>query len=264
MAWRNIGLTQICLLLATAGVAHGDAVDEALAAIAQTGPEGAGSAAARSACDQLASGDGTILPRLLGAMQTPNPVAANWYRSAYEAIVARELARPAPRIPLIELQSFVDDSKHVGRVRRLALAVCERLQPGYSKKLIPKLLDDPEFRGDAVDAALAAGQQALEGGDSETARAEYQQAFEHARASEQVVRAADKLTALGEHVDIVDHLGLVVDWWVVGPFDAPGYQRLRPRVCSRGPCRSGRRTTWARRAVRSPGRAIARAIRWGW
>jgi hypothetical protein len=38
-----------------------------------------------------------------------------------------------------------------------------------------------------------------------------------------VVRAADKLAALGEQVDIVAHLGLVVDWWVIGPFDAPSF-----------------------------------------
>jgi hypothetical protein len=29
------------------------------------------------------------------------------------------------------------------------------------------------------------------------------------------------LQALGEPVDPVAHLGLVVDWWLVGPFDAP-------------------------------------------
>ena len=59
----------------------------------------------------------------------------------------------------------------------------------------------------------------------------YATAFKHARASEQVVRAAEKLAALGQPVDIPSHLGLVVDWWVIGPFDAPlfsGFDRSFP------------------------------------
>jgi hypothetical protein len=156
-------------------------------------------------------------------MQTSNPVAANWYKAAYESIVERELARPAPDFPLATLQAFVREPKHAGRVRRLALLLLERLEPGYTAKLVAGLVDDPEFRPDAVDAALAAGQQALEHGDSEAARDAFQRAFEHARASQQVVRAADKLAALGEHVDIASHLGLVVDWWLVGPFAAPQF-----------------------------------------
>jgi hypothetical protein len=124
---------------------------------------------------------------------------------------------------LADLKTFVGDASHAGRVRRLALALCDRLEPQYSKALVPRLLDDPEFRNDAVDAALAAGQKALEQGDSETARAEFEQAFRHSRESQQTVRAADKLVGLGDKVDIAAHLGLVVDWWLIGPFDAPAF-----------------------------------------
>jgi hypothetical protein len=210
-------------LLAVARAARGDAVDDELVAILRAGPQGAGSAEARTACECLSARDAAVLPRLLVAMETPNPVAANWARTAYEAIVARELAAPSPRFPLDELQTFVRERSHAGRVRRLALALCDRLDAGFGKKLIPELLDDPEFREDAVDAALTAGEQALEGGDSETACDKFEQAFEHARRSDQVVRAAGKLTALGRQVDIAAHLGLVIDWWLIGPFDAPGF-----------------------------------------
>ena len=41
-----------------------------------------------------------FLPRLLVAMDTPSVVVANWYRSVYEAIVARELAKSQPAFPL--------------------------------------------------------------------------------------------------------------------------------------------------------------------
>lgn len=203
--------------------ARADDVDDQLAVIARTGPQAAGSRAARTAADALSNRGTGVLPRLLMAMVTDNPVAANWYRAAYEAIVERELAEAALDFPLTELQAIVGDRNCRGRVRRLALALCDRLEPGYRQKLVRGMLDDPEFRADAVDMALAAGGQALTNGDSETARDAFQRAFEHARQSNQVTNAAGQLARLGERVDIVKHLGLVVDWWVVGPFDAPQF-----------------------------------------
>jgi hypothetical protein len=224
----NLRTTMVWLAAGTAlswpcRAAHADEIDGQLAAIARTGPQGAGSPAARAAVDALAQRDAKVLPRLLVAMDTDNPVAANWYRAAYDAIVDRELARSKPEFPLEELRAIVADRQRRGRVRRLALALCDRSQPGYRDAFVRRLLDDPEFRDDAVDMALAAGGAALAGGDSETARDEFQKAFEHARDADQVTGAAASLAKLGEQVDIAAHLGLVVDWWVVGPFDAPRF-----------------------------------------
>lgn len=201
---------------------RGAPVDDPLAAVARSGPQGAGSAEARAAVNKLAEQGAEILPRLLVAMDTDNPVAANWYRAAYETIVERELAGAA-KFPLAELRDVVGDRARRGRVRRLALALVERIEPGYQKQIVHGMLDDPEFRADAVDMALAAGREALGGGDSETARDEFQKAFDHARDADQVTAAAGQLTKLAEQVDVAKHLGLVVDWWVVGPFDAPQF-----------------------------------------
>jgi hypothetical protein len=222
-------LIVVWLNVSTVGV--GDEIDEHLAAIAQVGREGAGSETARKACDELAEQDVRVLPRLLVAMQTSNPVAANWYRTVYESMVARELGQADPPFPLAELRGMVSDAAVQGRVRRLVLALCDRLEPGFAEMFIAGQLDDPEFRDDAVEAALISAQEALESGDSETARDKWQQAFDHARTSDQVVRAAGKLTVLGETADIALHLGLVVDWWLIGPFDAPrfsGFKRAFP------------------------------------
>jgi hypothetical protein len=218
----------VLVVLAMANVwscpaARADQIDDQLATIARTGPQGAGSPAARAALDALSGRGPEILPRLLAAMDSDNPVAANWYRSAYDAIVDRELAKSAPDFPRKQLQDVVGDRDRGGRVRRLALLLCERVEPGYRDKVVRRLLDDPEFRDDAVDMALAAGAGALASGDSEAAREEFQKAFEHARDANQVSSAAASLAKLGEQVDIAGHLGLVVDWWVVGPFDAPRF-----------------------------------------
>jgi len=204
-------------------LAADDRVDAALATISRVGPGATGSVEARRATDLLAAQEADALPRLLVAMQTSNPVAANWLRTAYEAVVARELARPEPRFPLAELKAFVKDPTHSGRVRRLALALCERLEPGFTDAWVPDQFADPEFRADAVDVLLAAGAKAVDSGDSAAAKGKFTLAFEHARDSQQVVRAADLLKSLGSAVDVPAQLGLVVDWWLLGPFAAPGF-----------------------------------------
>ncbi|HEV3137343.1 MAG TPA: hypothetical protein VGZ26_05550 [Pirellulales bacterium] len=253
-------LASTLLSLAWPARTQADEIDQQLAVIAQVGPQGAGSTAARAACDVLSTCGADIVPRLLAAMETTNPVAANWYRTAYEAVIERELAKARHQFPLEDLQAFVRDPERVGRVRRLALALCDRLEKDYSKRLIPRLLDDPEFRADAVDAALAAGQQALENGDSETARVAFRQAFEHARDGTQTTRAAGKLAGLGDKVDIAEHLGLVVDWWLVGPFDAPRFsgfarefppqQRVELQAEYAG--QEGRSIAWTRHRTADP------------
>ena len=221
----------LCAVLLVGAPARADEVDDALAAIAQVGPQGAGSPAAREARDLLIKQGPEILPRLLIAMDTQNVVAANWCRTAFEEIVARELAKSESRFPLEALRAYAADANRQGRVRRRALALVDRLDPEYRAKLIPTLLDDPEFRGDAVEAALVSGAKAEAAAERERAIGQYRLAFEHARSAEQTTQAAAKLEALGETADIIAHLGFVVDWHLLGPFDAPeysGFQKAFP------------------------------------
>lgn len=200
-----------------------DEVDDALAAIAKVGPQAVGSAEARQARDRLLGHGTEILPQLLVAMDTKNVVAANWRRTVFEAIVARELAKSEPEFPLDALRDYAADARRQGRVRRRALALVDQLDPTFRAKLIPTLLDDPEFRANAVDVALAAAAQAEAAGEREQAIGDYRRAFEHSRAADQATKAAAKLKALGQPADIVEHLGFVVDWYLLGPFDAPDY-----------------------------------------
>ena len=192
-----------------------------LAVIAKTGPQGEGSAPAKLACDELAKRGVEVLPPLLMAMDTTNSVAANWYRTAYEEIVARELSRDETKWPVEFLKEYASDAKRVGRPRRLVLALLDKLEPAYREQWLPTRLNDSEFRYETVGLALAAGERALKNKDDATAKAEFRKAFEAARDSTQVTQAAAKLKSLGESMDAITHLGLVVDWWLVGPFDAP-------------------------------------------
>lgn len=193
-----------------------------LAQIAQVGPEGQGSAAAREARDALARQGVEILPQLLAAMDTANPVAANWYRTVYEEIVGRALAKKETEWPRTFLKAYVGDSQRSGRPRELVLALLERLEPGFREGWLPSRLDDPPFRHQAVALVLAAGDRALRDKNSEQAKVEFRKAFEYARESSQLTQAANSLKALGEPADVAARLGLVLDWWLIGPFDAPG------------------------------------------
>lgn len=213
----------IAAALFAGAAARGDEVDDDLATIAKVGPQAFGSADARQARNRLLEHGTEILPRLLVAMDTTNLVAANWCRTVFEAIVERELAKSEPQFPLEALCDYAADPQRQGRARRRALALVDRLDPEFRAKLIPTLLDDPEFRGDAVEAALAAGAKAEAAGDRDEAIERYRLAFEHSRAAEQTAAAAAKLKALGQSADPIAHLGFVVDWFLLGPFDAPDY-----------------------------------------
>jgi hypothetical protein len=199
-----------------------DEVDELIAVVAKAGPQGRGSAEARIASRQLSKRDVEILPRLLHAMDTPNVVAANWYRTVYEAIVEAEAAKPKPAFPVAFLQEFARDSKRQGRPRRMVLRLLDDLTPSYRNSILPTLTDDPEFRTDAIAFVLQQGEQFQAQGDMENAQAKFQAAFQHARDVGQVTRAADRLNAIGLDVNIINHMGFVTRWYLLGAFDAPG------------------------------------------
>jgi hypothetical protein len=235
-----------------------DKVAAQLATIARTGRQGAGSADARKARDELARRGVEILPQLLAAMDTSNVVAANWYRTIYEEIVARALERPDVAWPREFMNEYVSDARRSGRPRRLVLAVLDRLEPGFGDQWLPTRLEDSEFQYEAVARALAAGDQALRKKNTESAKSEFRKAFDHARDSAQVTQAATSLKALGEPTDVIEHLGLVVEWWLVGPFDAPektGFaQSFAPEskvdLAAMYPGQSGGTIRWVRHSVK--------------
>jgi len=211
----------IALASATFRAVLGDEVDAQLAVVAAVAKEGAGSDEARRACGDLSKQGAAILPKLLDAMDTDNIVAANWLRTVYESIIEQELSSPTPQLPVSLLQEYARDSKRQGRVRRLVLATLDKADPKFRDEFIPACLDDSEFRSDAVDEAIKRGDEAKQKEQTADAVTAYEAAFSHARDSNQVTLAADKLAAVGKNVDIVEQMGLVVDWYVLGPFDAP-------------------------------------------
>src|SRR5262245_40344364 len=87
---RLVCVLAFALSVLLASLAFSDEVDDLLKDIRAVGAEGAGSARARVAWDRLVRQGPRVLPRLLAAMDTPDAVASNWLRLAFDEIVAAD------------------------------------------------------------------------------------------------------------------------------------------------------------------------------
>lgn len=192
--------------------------DRLLAQIKAVAREGAGNQEAGAAWKQLvAQGGGAILPTL-AAMDDASAPAANWLRSAVNALVEKERAA-GKKLPADQLEAFILDRKHNPGARRLAYEVLREVDPKAPDRLLPDMLNDPsgELRRDAIAAALEKAEK-LEGA---AARAEYEKLFAVVRDDDQAKTIAAGLEKHGGKADLVSQFGIVTKWMLAGPFDGP-------------------------------------------
>lgn len=224
--------------------------------VLKVGKEGAGQQAAVEALAILSRETTEALLPLLEGIDRANPLAANWLTGAFESVADRAL-RSGSEIPRAELESFVLDIRHTPQSRRLAYDWLTTIDSTISERLIPGMLDDPasEFRREAVQRLLdSASQSSGSGGGLTETKELYLRAFQSARDPDQLDLAFDKLTELGEKVDLKRQLGLISDWWLIGPFDhrkGIGFEAVYPpereiRLESKYPGMSGE-VEWVRK-----------------
>ncbi len=163
------------------------------------------------------------LPTILAALDGAGPLAANWLRSAVDAVAERSLEKEG-KLSTDGLQKFLDDKGHDGRARRLAFEWIVRADPPARERLIPQMLDDPslELRRDAVARLLDAAAKAQADKQHDQALALYNQAVAAARDLDQVKVVTDALEKLGHPVDLPRHFGFLQEWQLIGPFDNRG------------------------------------------
>src|SRR5205814_9621129 len=126
-----------------AGSASADLETKAL--IDQTltvGREGEGNGKASAAWRELAQLGPDALIQILPAFDQADPVAANWLRSAVDAIAERELTNGRP-LSAAKLEAFVRETKHNGLGRRLAYEWLVKVDPAAPARLLPIMLGDP-------------------------------------------------------------------------------------------------------------------------
>jgi hypothetical protein len=194
-----------------------------LAKIKSVGREGAGNAEASKAWQELVKLGPAALFDTLAALDDADPTAANWLRSAVDAIADHELAAKRA-LPTDKLEAFIKDTKHSGRSRRLAYEWLVRVDPSTPKRLLPGMLNDPgsELRRDAVAVALDDAQKLSDKDDKAAAKSAYEKVLAAARDKDQVDLAAKQLKTLGVTVDLPAHFGFIQRWQLVAPFDNRG------------------------------------------
>ena len=208
-----------CLLGSVAQIQAGD-LQSLLARVKAVGPEGAGNAEASGASRELCDRGPEDLLEVLRAMNRAGPVAANWLRSAVDAIAEKALADGRP-LPARGLEELVLDRSHDGPVRRLAYEWLLRVDPSAADRLVPGMIDDPavELRRDAVARELDRAEKLLEGGKKDDARSAFERLLPASRDEDQVSRIAKRIEELGGKVDLARHFGFIREWRIVGPFD---------------------------------------------
>jgi hypothetical protein len=218
-------VTLIVLLGLAAAGRPDEAADALLKEVAAAPKDGP---AARAAWEKLVARGPAVLPDILRAMDTPDTVAANWLRTAFDRILDRADGRG---IDVEALLAVVNDPKRQGRVRRLALDVVEKQRPGTRERLTAGWLDDPEFRYEAVAGVMQEAETRMKDGQKDRARDAYRKAFAATRDVGQAQTLKTRLQELGDSVSVAGHMGFLTDWYLIGPFDGmekQGFQTAYP------------------------------------
>jgi hypothetical protein len=219
MRRRNWG-GLLALLLIASGAGHGETTEEALATLKAVGRQGVGNEAASRVWRDVVREGPSALPTILQAMDDADERAANWLRTAVDAIAERTLDG-GKTLPVEAMEQFVRQTQHNGAARRLAYEWLCRVDAKTPERLLPGMLQDPspELRRDAVAAVLKQAQASLDKDDQDGARAAYRRALTGACDKDQVDLIAKQLDKLGEKVDLAAHFGFVRSWLFVAPFD---------------------------------------------
>jgi hypothetical protein len=194
-------------------------LQKAIRAIRDVGPHGGQVAPAALAWRRVAASDVRELCEILEGMDGANSLARNWLRSALDDLLARARKDPTS-FPRKSLETFVRDRHHDPQARRLAYELLVELDKTVPERFLPDMLDDTDrdLRRDAVERVFEQAEKIAATGKNSDAVPLFRKAFMAAREKEQIDKTLHRLRALGEKIDLAKHLGLVVDWKLIGPF----------------------------------------------
>jgi len=175
---------------------------------------------AAAAWRRLVQADADVLPQVLEAIDGADPLAANWLRTAVDAIAERQVRRGGP-LPVKRLEAFLLDTGHDPKARRLAYELLCQADPSAPERLLPGMLDDPslEIRRDAVARLIQRAEGVEKAKGSSQAVRLYWRALTAARDLDQIRLLARRLRQAGQTVDLARHFGFIVRWKLIGPFD---------------------------------------------
>jgi hypothetical protein len=191
-----------------------------VAKLRAVGPKGEGHREASAAWKALSKADADQLTEILAGMKGVGRLSENWFRAVVEAVAQRQV-KSGGELPIAALEKFLADTDQSPRARRLCYELIAGVDQSAESRLIPSLLDDPslELRRDAVALALEQAAALEEENKKDEAVKAYQTAFTSARALDQIKSSSKKLRELGKPVNVPLHMGFVMQWRLIGPFD---------------------------------------------
>jgi hypothetical protein len=215
------------------------AVADGLKAIKAVGPEGAGNEAAAKGWKEVVKGGAPALLPTLAAFDGASPAAANWLRSAVNAIAEGE-KKAGRAVSKDDLGGFAADVKRNPAARRLAFELLQQQDKAAADALLPGFVNDPDpnLRRDAIAAKLKemepwANRDRLQKGLATL--------FHAARDQDQVEEIAKKLKEVEVTMNVTKHFGYVTEWHVSGEFDNAG---LKGYAIAHPPEKEADRTGW--------------------
>jgi hypothetical protein len=203
-------------------------ITQLLVTIGGVTKEGKGNDNAGPAWKSLVSKGAPALIPTLTAMDDMNPTAANWLRTAVDAIVEGEKSA-GRKLPAHKLEAFATSPMYSAAGRRLAYELLVSQDPEAKARLLPGFLNDKsaELRRDAIASQL----EILEKAARPSLKADLEKLFAATRDEDQVELLAKKIAENGGKVSVTEHFGFVTFAALVGPFDAPeskGYSLKYP------------------------------------
>ncbi|HJN12586.1 MAG TPA: hypothetical protein QF564_28150 [Pirellulaceae bacterium] len=196
------------------------------------GLQGHGHRDAIQAWKQLSQADVNQLPAILGGMKGAGKLADNWFRAVVETVAQRQIDGGG-KLPIPALEKFLADTTQSPRARRLAYELVAQVDKTAEQRLIAPLIDDPslELRRNAIELALKAADARLKAGEKEQVTQDYRRVLHASRDLDQIKEAAEKLRELDQQVDLPRHMGFVLRWKLIGPFDnssGKGFDKVYP------------------------------------
>ncbi|MBI3854544.1 MAG: hypothetical protein HY293_02505, partial [Planctomycetes bacterium] len=214
------GAAVLALLLALASP-DGE-LDAALAKLKAVAPEGKGNDEAAKAWKAVvARGPEALLPAL-AAFEGADARAANWLRSAVDAIVENASAKKQP-LDLARLRLFINDIEGPAAGRVHGYEWLARLDAAAADELLGGFLNDParELRRAGVANTIARYEKMFKPGNK-SAVENYQRLLKCARDRDQVDLIVKQLKAFGVEADVQALYGVVAKWVLISSFDNTG------------------------------------------
>jgi hypothetical protein len=194
-----------------------DDTARALAAIKAVTREGKGNDDAGPAWKTVVSKGGAALMPTLEAFDDSNLTAANWLRTAIDAIVDGEKTA-GRKLPADKLEAFATNPKFAAIGRLVAYELLAAQDSTAKARLLPGFINDksPDLRHEAIEHEL----EKLEKAAKPTLKADLEKLFTYTRDKDQIETIAKKLTELGSKVSVTEHFAFVTHVALIGPFDS--------------------------------------------